>query len=68
MTSADADPEELSELLEDADEYEVVSADAFVVRSGTDVVWKNDVITHGEHFPDVEAASERFAELAAELR
>jgi hypothetical protein len=67
MTSPDAEPPELAELLEDADESEVVSPDLFVVRSGTDVIWKRDVITDVEHFPDVESASERFAELAGEL-
>jgi hypothetical protein len=59
--------DELAELLQDADEYEVPAEGTFVVRSGTDVVWRVGGLTHGEHHPDVESASERFEELVEEI-
>jgi hypothetical protein len=59
--------EELAELLEDADEYELIDDDTYVLRAGEDVLWKVGGIVQGEHYPDAESASERFAELVDEL-
>jgi hypothetical protein len=59
--------EELEELLEDADEYELLDDETFVLRSGEDVLWRVEGVVHGEHHPDATSAAERFAELVDEL-
>jgi hypothetical protein len=60
--------EELADLLEDADEYELIDDGTYVLRSGEDVLWRLEGILHGEHHPDAESAAERFDELVDELR